>query len=81
MRLLPVTVPLLLLFVTCTVSADDRPAWRGPHGGDDKKMYGGPSATPTIDAATAYIYTQSIDGLLQCRDRDGNLVVLQLRKD
>lgn len=34
----------------------------------DESMYRGPSATPELDAATAYLYTLSTDGDLHCWD-------------
>jgi hypothetical protein len=34
----------------------------------DTRAYGGPSSTPTFDAATGYLYTLSIDGDLRCWD-------------
>jgi outer membrane protein assembly factor BamB len=34
----------------------------------DEGQYGGPSSTPSYDAATGYLYTLSIDGDLKCWD-------------
>lgn len=42
----------------------------------DENQYGGPSSTPTFDAATGHIFTLSVDGHLRCRDTraEGRLV-------
>jgi outer membrane protein assembly factor BamB len=34
----------------------------------DEQNYGGPSSTPTFDAATGFLYTMGIDGDLKCWD-------------
>ena len=38
------------------------------HSTGDKSFYSGPSATPTYDAETQYLYTLGLDGMLACWD-------------
>ncbi|MFP4057007.1 MAG: PQQ-binding-like beta-propeller repeat protein [Candidatus Brocadiia bacterium] len=42
--------------------------YQGRHRRGDTGAYGGPSSTPTLDRATGYLYTLSIDGDLRCWD-------------
>ena len=60
--------------VYCFEALNDKLLWKqsyrcryqGRFRTGDTSLYGGPTSTPTLDAASGYLYTLSIDGDLKC---------------
>jgi len=62
--------------VYCFEATSGKPRWKrsyrcryqGRYRVGDTSRYGGPTSTPTLDAASGYLYTLSIEGDLKCWD-------------